>query len=188
MLLALVGVTGVGKSYYKDKIVERLNFKKINTIRTREPRKGEINGVSGLFMTKQEVNELEKEGKIAYKFNVFGGEYAYLKDEVFSKENMVFEMHYTTIDDWKKVRPDIKTIYIFPNDLEKAKEQTRLRNLEKTKEEKRINEIEEQYYKVMQDKEFQNKFDYIFFNNYDKESEDKLIELVEMMLKKEQEE
>ena len=69
MLLALVGVTGVGKSYYKEKIVTRLNFKKVNTIRTREIRKGEINGVSGLFMTKEEVNTmLEKSSKIANDF------------------------------------------------------------------------------------------------------------------------
>lgn len=188
MLLALVGVTGVGKSFYKEKIVKKLKFKKINTIRTREPRKGEINGVSGLFMTKQEVDKLDNDGKIAYKFDVFGGEYAYLKDEIFSDENMVFEMHYTTIDDWKKVRPDIKTIYIFPNDLEKAKEETRLRNLSKEKEEKRLIEIEEQYNKIKENKRFQQKFDYIFYNNYDNESEEKLIELVEKMLKKEQEE
>ena len=41
MLLALVGVTGVGKSYYKEKIVENFDFEKVNTIRTREKRVGE---------------------------------------------------------------------------------------------------------------------------------------------------
>ena len=41
MILALSGVTGVGKSFFKDKLVERLNFKKVNTIRTREIRKNE---------------------------------------------------------------------------------------------------------------------------------------------------
>ena len=39
MLVALVGVTGVGKSYFKDRIVENLGFKQVNTIRTREKRK-----------------------------------------------------------------------------------------------------------------------------------------------------
>ena len=32
MLLALAGVTGVGKSYFKDRIVEKLNFEKIKII------------------------------------------------------------------------------------------------------------------------------------------------------------
>ena len=186
MLLALVGVTGVGKSYYKEKIVTRLNFKKVNTIRTREIRKGEINGVSGLFMTKEEVNEIDKQGKIAYKFDVFGGEYAYLKDEIFSKDNMVFEMHYTSIDDWKKVRPNIKTIYILPNDIEKAKEETRQRNLPKEKEENRLQEIQEQYDNVINNKDLQQKFDYIFVNNYDKDSEEKLMDLVKKIAKNEE--
>ena len=110
MLIALVGVTGVGKSYYKEKIVEELNFKKVNTIRTRKIRKNEINGTSGFFLSLEELDELEKQGKLAYRFSVFGGEYAYLKEEIFTKENMIFEMHYTTIFDWKRIVPDIKTI------------------------------------------------------------------------------
>ena len=102
MLLALVGVTGVGKSYYKDLLVDQLNFKKVNTIRTRKKRPGEESGKAGLFMTSEEIDTLESQGKIAYRFKVFGGEYAYLADEIFSKDDMVFEMHYTTIYDWKK--------------------------------------------------------------------------------------
>ena len=72
MLLALVGVTGVGKSYYKEKIVERFNFEKVNTIRTRKKRIGEEEGKIGLFMTKEEIEELKAQGKIDYDFEVFG--------------------------------------------------------------------------------------------------------------------
>lgn len=181
MLLALVGVTGVGKSYYTNKIVEEFNFKKVNTIRTRAPRRGE----KGLFMNKKEVEELEKKGKIAYKFDVFGGEYAYLKDDIFSKENMVFEMHYTTIDDWKKVRPDIKTIYIFPKDIEKAKKKTKDRKLSPENEEKRLIEIQEQYDRVSTDKDLQSKFDYVLYNNYDAKSKQKLMEIVKKIMEDE---
>lgn len=41
MLLALSGVTGIGKSYFKERLVEELNFHKVNTIRTRPIRIGE---------------------------------------------------------------------------------------------------------------------------------------------------
>lgn len=41
MLLALSGVTGIGKSYFKEKLVEELNFHKVSTIRTRPIRVGE---------------------------------------------------------------------------------------------------------------------------------------------------
>lgn len=185
MLLALVGVTGVGKSYYKDRIVENFNFEKVNTIRTRQKRIGEKNGKSGLFMTMEELKALKKQGKIAYDFEVFGGTYAYLKDEIFSEKNMVFEMHYTTIEDWKKIRPDIKTIYILPKDIEMAKKQTKKRNLSKEKEIERIKEIDEHFFRITTDEKLRNMFDYIVYNNYDKKSEDEILLLVNKMLEEE---
>lgn len=178
MLLALSGVTGVGKSYYKDKIVDELGFKKVNTIRTRAIRVGEQVGQIGLFMTSEQIDELESQKKIAYRFNVFGGEYAYLYDEVFSNDNMVFEMHYTTIDDWKKVRPDITTIYILPTNIEFAIQNTLDRNLTKDKETERILEIQEQYNLFITDMELQKKFDFVVYNNFDKASEDRILNLV----------
>ena len=61
MLLALVGITGVGKTYYSDKIAEKLCFNKVKTIRTRKIREGEQNGKTGLFMTQDELSKLEEE-------------------------------------------------------------------------------------------------------------------------------
>lgn len=184
MLLALSGVTGIGKSYFKERLVEELNFHKVNTIRTRPIRIGEKNGVDGIFITDNELDELKKQNKIVYDFKVFGGRYAYLKDEIFSDDNMVFEMHYTMIDDWKKIKPDIKTIYILPKNLDIPKKKAKERNLSKEKEIERINEIDEQYNKFINDKAFQNKFDYIIYNNYDKESEEQLLNLVKSLLSK----
>ena len=101
---------------------------------------GEQNGKTGLFMTHEELQKLKDDGKIAYDFDVFGGTYAYKKDEILSNENYVFEMYYTTIQDWKRIRPDIVTIYILPNDINVALEQVKKRNLtqrKKTRELKR---------------------------------------------------
>ena len=95
---------------------------------------------------------------------------------------MVFEMHYTMIDDWKKIKPDIKTIYILPTDLEVPKQKARQRNLSKEKEIERIKEIDEQYNKFMNDKDFQGKFDYILYNNYDSESEKQILDLVKNLI------
>ena len=184
MLLALSGVTGIGKSYFKEKLVNELGFHKINTIRTRPIRIGEKNGIAGIFISDEQLDVLKDEDKIIYDFKVFGGRYAYLKDEILSNDNMVFEMHYTMIDDWKKIRPDIKTIYILPKDIEIPKQKAKERNLSKEKEIERINEIEEQYNKFINDKDFQSKFDYFLYNNYDKESEEQLISLVKTILNK----
>ena len=106
-----------------------------------------------------------------------------MKDEIFSDKNYVFEMHYTTIDDWKKVRSDLKSIYIFPSDIKKAKIQIENRELSDEAETSRLNEIVEQYNFMINNNDFKNKFDYIFYNNYDIESENKLINLIYKLLK-----
>ena len=136
-------------------------------------------------MTMEELKALKKQGKIAYDFEVFGGTYAYLKDEIFSEKNMVFEMHYTTIEDWKKIRPDIKTIYILPKDIEMAKKQTKKRNLSKEKEIERIKEIDEHFDRISTDENLKNMFDHIVYNNYDQNSEEEILELVNKMLEEE---
>lgn len=182
MLLAFSGITGVGKSYFSEEITKKLNFKKVNTIRTRTIRPGEQNGKTGLFMTKEELEQLKKEGKIIYDFEVFGGSYAYKKDEILSDENYVFEMYYKTIEDWKKIRPDIVTIYLIPKDINKALEKIKERNLTKEKEEERLKETNQQYNEFINNKELQEKFDYILYNDYDVESENKLIELIKKIM------
>ena len=182
MILAFVGITGIGKSYFAEELSQKLGFKKVHTIRTREKRKGEEDGKTGYFMTDKELEELKKQGKIAYDFKVFGGTYGYLKEEIFSKENYVFEMHYTTINDWKKVRPDIITIYLLPTDINISIQKIKERNLSKEKELYRIEEVKEHYNKFMQDKNLQKKFDYVIYNNYDEESKENIIKLVKDIL------
>ena len=70
MLIAFAGITGIGKSYYKDKLVEKLGFDKIKIITTRQIRNGEKNNDDKVFVTLQELESLRKENKIAYEFEM----------------------------------------------------------------------------------------------------------------------
>lgn len=178
MLLALVGVTGVGKSYYKDRIVERLGFEKVKIITTREMRIGEKNNEDKIFVTPNELQVLRNKDEIAYEFEFAGNIYAYSKKELFSDANMVFELHYETIYDFNKICPDMYSIYLMPKDIEIAKEKTRQRHLTPEMERKRILEIEEHYKRIITDKNLRNMFDYFIYNNYDKESEEVVVKLV----------
>ncbi len=63
MLLGLAGVTGVGKSHFKDKITERLNFDKIKIITNREIRSGEKNNVDKIFVSDNQLAELKEARK-----------------------------------------------------------------------------------------------------------------------------
>ena len=184
MLLALAGVTGVGKSYYKDKIVEKLNFEKIKIITTRKIREGEKNNEDKIFVTPDELQILRDEGKIAYEFDMLGNIYAYSKEDLFSNKNLVFELHYDTIFDFKKICPNLCAIYIMPEDIEIAKNKTKERHLDPIVEEKRLLEIDEHFNRISSDENLRNMFDYIVYNHYDKTSEDNIIKLVTDIISK----
>ena len=182
MLLALSGVTGIGKSYFKDKLVEKLDFEKIKIITTREMRIGEKNNEDKVFVTSKELQVLKEHGEIAYEFDMLGNIYAYSKKELFSKKNTVFELHYKTIYDFKKICPHLCVIYLLPSNLEIAKEKTRQRHLPPDIEAQRILEIDEHYHEIMTNANLRNMFDYFIYNNYDKESENNVIQLVNKIM------
>lgn len=182
MLLALAGVTGVGKSYYKDRIVEELGFEKIKIITTRKRREGEKNNEDKIFITHSELQKLRDDGKIAYEFEMLGNIYAYTYEALNSNKNTVFELHYDTIFDFKKVCLYLCTIYILPTDLEIAKDKTRDRHLSLTVEKDRLLEIDEHYRRITTDENLRNMFDYILYNNYDKTSENEIINLVKKLM------
>lgn len=182
MILGLFGVTGIGKSYYKDLLVQELNFEKGKIITTREPRVGEKNGEDKIFMSEDELETLRQQDKIAYEFELVGNTYAYTKDEIFSNRNMVFEMQWTTIYDWKKVCPNLRTIYLLPTDIEIPKAKTRERNLKPEVEKARLLEIDEHWQKITSDESLRNMFDYMMYNHYNQETDQKIIEAVKKML------
>lgn len=181
MLLALAGVTGVGKTYFTNVISQELDFKKINTIRTREMRPHEVNGKTGIFMSDEELDKEIAKGNIIYDFHVYGNRYAYLKDEILSNEDRVFEMYYTMFEDWEEMVSDLKTIYIFPTDLEKTKEKLKDRMLSKEEEAYRISEMQKQYNTVVNNREILDKYDHIFYNDYTEQATKDLLNIVRKM-------
>lgn len=182
MLLAIAGVTGIGKSYYKDKIVEKLGFEKIKIITTREMRVGEKNNDDKIFATPEELQTLRDNGEIAYEFNMLGNTYAYSKEELFSDRNTVFELHYNTIFDFKKICPHLCALYLLPKDIEMAKEKTRQRHLKPEVEKQRLLEIDEHFHEISTNENLKNMFDYILYNNYDEVSEKEVIDLVSQLM------
>lgn len=174
-----------GKSYYKDRLVERLGFEKLRIITIRKPREGEKDGEDKVFVSEDELQALRDSGKIGFEFELLGNIYAYTKEELNSNKNMVFEFHYDTIYDFKKVCPHLRVIYLFPHSIEIAKEKTRERHLDPITEEKRLLEIDEHYSKITTDNNLKSMFDYILYNNYDKVSEDTIIAFVKNLLEKE---
>ena len=182
MILGIAGVTGIGKSYYKDLLVKELNFEKVKIITTREMRKGEKNNEDKVFLTEAELQKLREEGKLAYEFELAGNTYAYTKEELFSNKNTVFEMHYATVLDFKRICPNLKTLYLLPKDIQIPINKLKERNLKPEVEKARRLELEEHYHKMMADAGLKAMFDYIVQNDYNKETDEKVINLVKKIM------
>lgn len=182
MLITLAGVTGIGKSYFTQKIADELGLKKIAIITTRKRRKSEKDRIDKNFLTNEELEMLIANGEIAYQLSYLGSKYVYLKKDIFSNENSIVELYYNTIYDFKKMIPEMYSIYLMPYDIEKSKQKLIERNLRPEEQEMRLKKIEEEYQAVMKDKNLRSQFDDIFYNNYDLDSERKLIELVKSVI------
>ena len=159
MIITLSGVTGTGKSFFKNAISKELNFKNLAIVTTRPKRENEVNGIDKEFVTDSQFNQLAQNNVFFMNFEFLGAQYAYRKDKIHPGENYVTEVHYNTIYEFKKNASKVFSIYLIPYDVERAKLELKKRNLPKQNEIKRIQEIEEQMEEYSNNIELQKQFD-----------------------------
>lgn len=179
MIVTLSGVTGTGKSFFKNVISQELNFKNLVIVTTRNKRIGEIDGIDKEFISEEKFEELKKQNKIVVDFEFLGSKYAYRKNDLNSNINQVTELHYSTIYEFKKNAKNVFAIYMIPKDLERAKQELRKRKLSAEVEQKRLKEIDEHIKEYSQNKELQKQFDYVFVNDYSEKAKNDLLKIIE---------
>lgn len=182
MIIAISGITAVGKTYCVNKIKEKYNFRIAKTIRTRNKRNDEKH-TPALFLSKQEIDKLKKKNELLYSFEVFDNTYAYLRKDMCQDDNIVFEMYYTTIFDWKKLLKNLVTIYIFPKDVSIANMALNNRNISSKEKKLRVDDSYEQLNRMKKDKKLFNMFDYIVYNNYDENLINDVSKIIEKLTK-----
>ena len=183
MIVTLSGVTGTGKSFFKDAISKKLNFKNLAIVTTRPKRKNEVNGIDKEFVDDINFEKMKNEKKIVVDFEFLGAKYAYRKNNLLLDENQVTEVHYSTIYEIKKRTPNIFSIYIIPKDIERAKIELKNRELPSEVIKKRLQEIDEHIKEYSANKELQKQFDCEFVNDYTDEAKKNLINIIKERLK-----
>lgn len=178
MIITLSGITGVGKSYLKKQIEDKLGIKAQTIVTTRMKREGEQNGVDKKFVSEEEFEKLKRNKDIIVTFEFLGNKYGYPKKEMESKKNSVVELHYSTIYQFKKEVKNTFSVYMIPKNIELAKQKLKKRNLPEEVEKLRLEEIEEHITNFQNDEDLRNQFDYIFYNDYTEKSIQKIIELL----------
>ena len=71
-----------------------------------------------------------------------------------------------------------------PTNIEDAIKNIKQRNLPKDKEDERIKEVYEQYNNFINDEKLQEKYDYIVYNDFNNDSRNKLMNLIERIIDK----
>ena len=118
-LICLLGPSGSGKTTIARYMKEELEFVEIVTSTTREPREGEIDGITYYYVDEDEFDELNKIEEVEYS----GNKYGFTKKEVdyklnnFDKVLCIVDRH--GIEQLKKIYGDIiKVVYVYSNPTE----------------------------------------------------------------------
>lgn len=178
MIITLSGITGVGKSYYKNQIIKNLGLENMVIYTTRAKRKNEINGIDKHFVTLEDIDKKLKDKTLFAAYSMCSETYGYDSKYLDEKINSVTELHYEWILDFKNKAKNVFSIYIVPNDVGRAKKELLDRSLPKEVYKERLQEIDGHQKKIEEDSGLIDAFDMVFYNNYDEESEQKLIQLV----------
>ena len=182
MIVTLSGITGIGKSFFKNTIVKELGFTNLVIVTTRNRRNGEINGIDKEFVSDEEFEQLRKDKKIVVDFEFLGAKYAYRKKDIESDKNQVTEVHYSTIYEFKKCVKNVFSIYMIPKDVERAKIELKKRNLPIEIEQKRLKEIQEHIEEYSKNENLRKQFDCEFINDYTEEAKNKLLQIIKNKL------
>ena len=187
MIVTLSGITGTGKSFFKNVIVDELGFKNLVIVTTRKIRENEINGVDKEFVDDEKFEELVRNNELKVNFEFLGSKYGYRTEKIESDEDQVTEVHYSTIYDIRKHFKNIFSIYVIPKDIERAKLELRKRNLSKEVEKARLKEIDEHIEEYKTNKNLREQFDAVLINDYTEKSKKELIDIIkkEILLRKE---
>ena len=178
MIVTLSGITGTGKSFFKNAISKELGFENLAIVTTRAKRENEINGIDKEFVINDKFDEMVKNNEIVVNFEFLGAKYGYRKEKLESYENQVTEVHYNTIYEFKKNAKEVFSIYIIPKEVERAKQELKKRKLPIQVEKNRLQEIEEHIKEYQNNKELQKQFDYVFINDYTEKSKEALLQII----------
>lgn len=80
-MLVLVGKSGSGKTTIEEELIQKYGFKRAISHTTRAKREKDIEGYNYFFVSKEEMDRLNKEGKLAERIEYLGEVYALVKEQ-----------------------------------------------------------------------------------------------------------
>ena len=123
-LIILSGPSGVGKGTIVKKLLKKGSFALSISCTTRAPRKGEKDGVSYFFISKQKFSDMVEEGGFLEYSNHFDNFYGTPKafvEEQLKTHDVILEIEVDGALQAKKAHPEAILIMILPPSVEELK-------------------------------------------------------------------
>ena len=134
-LFVISGSSGVGKgTVIKEFLSKHPEYKLSISCTTRNPREGEVDGVNYFFHTKEEFNELIKNGDFLewaeFSGNFYGTKKSYIEKCMREDKNLILEIDTKGALNVKNIIKEAQLIFILPPSLEELEVRLRGRNTE----------------------------------------------------------
>lgn len=183
-IVTLSGISGIGKSHLKNYILaSKPDFQSLISVTTRKPRKKEKHGIDKFFYSLEEFEKEKHEGKLCTVNEVFGNWYAYKESQIElcdSGINLITELFYKNVQEFKIEFPNALSVYVLPNDVERTKAELKARKLEASDLSKRLKDIDDELAFFYSNRKL---FDIVITNDYTEKSCLLLQQLIEQKIR-----
>lgn len=170
-IITLSGVSGIGKSYLKSYILSHNpDIQSLISVTTRRRRDNEVEGIDKFFFTLEEFKKADYIGELCVVNQVFDNWHAYKKSQVDLCDtgvNLITELFYKNVVEFKKDFKNTITVYVLTNDIERIIKELRARNLDQSDLTRRIKDIEDELKYFSKHREL---FDIVVRNDYTAET------------------
>lgn len=180
-LIIILGISAVGKTYFKEYLTEKYDLYKLKKVVTREKRKVEKNNTE-INISEKEFKDMIKDDEFFIYTKIYNNYYGYLNSDLKKVEEGAFaigDCYYKLLSELKRtLKEKLIVICIQPYDIEKTKKKIREERQDYIQ---RILGIDEEYHFYEQNKD---KIDYFIYNDYSKNTEKEICKIMDKILYK----
>jgi guanylate kinase len=161
-LVIISGSSGVGKGTVVKELVKKDGCSLSISATTRDPRKGDVNGVNYFFKTREEFEQMIRNDELLeyaeYVGNYYGTPVKYVDDELDKGKHVILEIEMQGALKVKEKRPDALMIFIVPPGYEELRERLINRGTEDAA------AIKRRLARAKEETDFLDRYDFIVVN------------------------
>ena len=177
VLVVVSGLSGAGKGTICKRLLEKYPDYVLSVSATsRKPRKGEENGREYFFITKDEFEDMIRDGKLLeyarYVENYYGTPKEWVEQQLESGKNIILEIELQGAFQIRDKIPEAVLVFILPPDMEELKRRLIGRGTES------MEEIEKRLERAAEEMAFVPEYDYVIVNDEVEKSVDMLHNIV----------